>query len=174
MSQFWKRFAQAAIFFGLGMALWSIVLIVGTATAGWRDGVLFGMLIGVVAGVLFGLAKATVTSLMKRSARSTFDASEKIVRDGPANYYKRLAIVGGWLFLTDQQLIFKVPPFTLPIGELSIPLSDISEAQSVSLLWVIPTGLRVVTREGQTERFVVEEHAEWSRAINSLLSPSTQ
>jgi hypothetical protein len=72
--------------------------------------------------------------------------------------------VGGWLYLTDQRLVFLSHGFNIQEHKLSIPLEEIVEARPCATARIIPNGLRIVTTEGE-ERFVVEGRRSWADEI---------
>jgi hypothetical protein len=123
---------------------------------------------GGVAGVIFGVVMAAFSGCQKRKAeneRPSF-AGEEVMKDGGANHFKNIEAVGGWLYLTDQRLLFRSHSFNIRRHELSIPLRAISEAKTRSTFGIIPNGLEIKTIDGKTEKFVVENRKDWVRKIS--------
>lgn len=100
--------------------------------------------------------------------RSNLRADEFLVWHGAANHFKRLEGVGGWLWLTNQRLIFESHSINGQVHELVIPLQQVSEAKPVRTVWLIPNGLLLRTTEGTAERFVVYGRQTWAALINRL------
>jgi hypothetical protein len=147
--------------FGLLMALfWAFII-------GWP--LSLALVMGLAAGLLFGLAiTAFIASpVVRESTRPTLQPAEHILYDGPANHFQGIEAVGGWLFLTNQRLIFKSHRLNIQNHEWSLPLGEIRQVQTARSLGIIPSGLRVQSRSGQSERFVIARSDEWIRRITA-------
>jgi hypothetical protein len=157
------RFAKAIIFagvpFGLAMGLVFAV----------RYGPSAGLVLGTATGVFFGLGMAAFAAWQRsRFTRQVPDiGGEQLLEQGPANHFKGTESVGGWLYLTDRRLVFRSHRFNVQNHTLSVPLSEIRDAQPCTTAWIVPNGLRVVTTHGD-ERFVVEGRRSWVEAINRV------
>ena len=147
--------------FGLLMALfWAFIV-------GWPLNL--ALAVGLAAGLLFGLAiTAFITSpVVRESTRPTLQAAEHILYDEPANHFQGLEAVGGWLFLTNQRLIFKSHRLNIQNHEWSLSVGEIRQVQMARTLGIIPNGLRVQSRSGRSERFVIARPDEWIRQITA-------
>jgi hypothetical protein len=89
-----------------------------------------------------------------------------VIHDGPANHFYGGEGTGGWLYLTSRRVFFKSHSVNLHPHETTILLSEISDARPIKTARFIPNGLEVVLTTGQSERFVVEKHNQWSQAIS--------
>jgi hypothetical protein len=151
-----KRTALTGVPFGLFMGLFFTL----------QSGSPFGFVHGLAAGLLFGLLSAAF--LAWQSSRFTREAlyleGEQLLKQGLANHFNRWEGVGGWLYLTDKQLLFRSHRFNFQNHELAIPLGEMVEIQACSTAWVIPNGLRIITAQG-AERFVVEGRRSWLESI---------
>jgi GRAM domain-containing protein len=157
MKRFLVSVLRAGLPFGLAMGL------VFSFMTDWRMGVSLGAL----AGLMFGLGIAVFQAFQSRrfqKNRPDF-SGEQLLREGPANHFRRGEGVGGWLFLTSRRLLFRSHEINLQQHELDLPLAEIAEASAVNTAWLIPNGLLVRTASGTTERFVVEQHKRWSTEI---------
>jgi GRAM domain len=154
--RFLKMAALTGVPFGFLMGLFFAVI----------SGLVPGLVAGLFAGLLFGLALATFTELQRDrfTREGTGIDGEAILKQGPANHFRGAESVGGWLFLTHNRLLFRSHRLNVQSHELSIPLTDISEAQTCATLGFIPNGLRVFT-PGGAEQFVVEGRQSWVAAI---------
>jgi hypothetical protein len=131
--------------------------------AGWH----MGLWLAVGSGLFFGVAMAAFASDQRCQFASQRPASsgEEVLHEGPANHFLNREGVGGWIYLTPRRFLFRSHAINLQPHELSIELSDISEAQPVMTAKIIPNGLRIVTRSGRDERFVVEDRRRWCYEI---------
>jgi len=96
--------------------------------------------------------------------RPTF-AGEDLVKEGGANHFKNIEAVGGWIYLTDQRLLFRSHAINVQRHELSIPLQKMREAKPCMTFGIIPNGLEIKTIDGNTEKFVVEDRKNWVKKI---------
>ena len=95
---------------------------------------------------------------------------EKIILEGGANHTKGAEGVGGWLCLTAKEIIFKSHALNIQVHETAIDLKQIKEIQAFNNLWIIPNGLRVVTKSGRIEKFVVNDRKSWIREVNYAIN----
>ena len=155
------KFAKTTLFmgipFGIGMGVLYIL------AAGWHG----ALWLALGSGLFFGVAMAAFMSYQRRRfalQRPAF-SGEQVLHEGPANHFLNREGVGGWIYLTSRRFLFRSHAINLQPHELSIELSDISEAQPVMTAKIIPNGLRIVTSSGQDERFVVEDRRRWCYEI---------
>jgi hypothetical protein len=129
-------------------------------------GVFIGAIVGLVSGTFFGMGAALFaqqqgTMLVQQAPEMDV---QDLLRHGPANHLLNGEGVGGWLFLTEQRLVFRSHGFNIQVHELFIPLSEVLEVQACRTAWVLPNGLIVMTEHGE-KRFVVEDHGTWAKQI---------
>jgi len=165
MSQFLRFALGAGILYGLLMWLMLVLVVRHPVAVAGREAVLAG----VIFGPLFAwmMISFSHSAWVKRSATPTFEPGERVVREGPANHFRRLEAVGGWLYLTNQRLVFKSHRLNIQRHQLSLPLDRIATARPSMTAWVIPNGLQVLTKDGRGERFVVEGRGEWVAALTA-------
>src|SRR5208283_3731617 len=156
-SKFLKMMLLTGIPFGLLMGIcWAL-----------QYGAKSGVVMGMVAGVLFGALMGAFAGYQKKTfqmERPSF-AVEDLVKEGGANHFSNIEAVGGWIYLTDQRLLFKSHSINVQRHELSIPLQNISEAKPCGTFAIIPNGLKIRTIDGKTEKFVVEDRKDWVKKI---------
>jgi len=158
-----KRFARttllAGIPFGLGMGVFYILL------TGWHR----GLSLALGSGSLFGLAMASFSANQRRrfAAQRPAYTEELVLHEGPANHFLNGEGVGGWIYLTPRRIMFVSHKINFQPHELSIALSDISEALPVMTAKCIPNGLRIITHSGRDERFVVVGRRKWCDVITN-------
>lgn len=163
------KFVKTTIITGIafGMPMGVLTGLLEGLARGSSYGFLFGLFTAVASGLAFGLTLAVFLAIQRRrfsQARPEF-VSEHLLHDGPANHFFHGEGVGGWLYLTEQRLLFRSHKINIQPHELSVPLTDIVEVRAVRTAKIFPNGLSLVTRHGLDERFVVENHKKWCNEI---------
>ena len=130
------------------------------------------MIAGLVSGLLFGLLYGGGMLIMEkllarkfRNVKAELAKEKKIVHDAAANLLSRKEAVGGWLFLTERQLIFKSHKINLQRGEVIVELTDITATAVGKSLRIIKN--RMVITTGDTSYvFTVDAPEKWLEIIN--------
>jgi hypothetical protein len=101
-------------------------------------------------------------------------ADERLLKESPANLCRGWQRVSGWLYLTDQRLLYRpqrfsfrkqqTTPFNIDKDELTIPLAEIEDIGAFAVAGIVPTGLQVTTLEG-VRKFVIADRGAWVEAI---------
>ena len=166
----------AGVAFALGMALlmsggtfWSAAhgghptLLVAKAVGPLSAGLVFGSIIG------FVLARVGKQfSVPEGEAPEWFRAGEVLLRQGPANHWRGAMNYGGWLYLSNTRLRF-VPHRMLQSQDAQEwPLEEISAAELVRTMRLVPNGLAIRLQGGEDQRFVVRlsERDGWRNSID--------
>ena len=125
-------------------------LLIAKATGPLVAGLLFG------AGIALVLARAgKQLSIPEGETPEWFQADEVLLRQGPANHWRRAMNYGGWLYLTNTRLRF-VPHRMLQAQDpQEWPLEEITGTDLAQSLLVVPNGLQVLLQDGSEQRFVV-------------------
>ncbi len=156
-NKFLKVMLSTGIPFGLFMGIfWSLQY--GTKSA---------VVMGTISGTLFGALMSAFVGYQKKkfeTDRPLF-RGEDLVKEGGANHFRNVEAVGGWIYLTDQRLLFRSHSINVQRHELSIPLQKITEANPCMTFGIIPNGLKIRTIDGNTEKFVVEDRKDWVKKI---------
>lgn len=120
-----------------------------------------------ITGLPFGVAMALFGAYQRKRflAMDLVPSHETLIHQGAANHFMGLEGVGGWLYLTDQALRFKSHQVNIQRHEVTIPVCEISEAIPCRTAGIFPNGLRVTTKDGRSERFVLNGRRKWSSAI---------
>ena len=136
-------------------------------TAWGAGGYLSALLIGAVFGVLFGLALSffITSDWVDRNTKPLLKDGEQIVREGVANHFQSIEAVGGRLVLTNERVIFKSHPFNIQTHEWSVARTDISEMEPARTFGIVPNGLLIKAKSGETERFVVRDREGWCQHV---------
>ena len=130
-------------------------------------GYLSALLTGAVCGVLFGLYSAffATSDWVDRNTKPLLKDGEQIVREGFANHFRGIEAVGGRLVLTNERVIFKSHPFNIQTHEWSVARTDISELEPARTFGIVPNGLLIKAKSGETERFVVRDREGWCQHV---------
>jgi len=88
---------------------------------------------------------------------------------GAANHFKGIEAVGGWLYLTPDEIIFNSHTINIQAHQTVIPLNKVAEVKPVLTLGIIPNGLLIKTKDGIIERFVVFNRKKWINTINNTI-----
>ncbi|HEX8636946.1 MAG TPA: hypothetical protein VF692_02700 [Pyrinomonadaceae bacterium] len=161
MVSFLTTLLRSGLFFGFFMA------IVYSCIKGWETGIEAGLL----GGILFGLGMALFVKYQSNKFTQTrpLISDENIVKEGPANHLLKLEGVGGWIYLIDSRLIFVSHKFNIKNHELSIPLSEISIAESGKTLGILSNRLILNLKNGQIEKFIVNDAKNWANHIEKII-----
>jgi membrane-anchored protein YejM (alkaline phosphatase superfamily) len=131
---------------------------------------LFG---AVFSGVGFGLAMAGFAAYLKNKFQKnplTFPDGEQIIKEGVANHKNKLEAAGGYLYLTDQRLLFQPHKFNFNSQQIEIPLGEVSKAVTYSALGLLPTGIKIILKDDTERKFVVEKRKEWCNQVNQIVN----
>lgn len=136
--------------------------------------IMHGIIIGIISGFSAGILFATIITLFMYYQSKKFqllkqEMSKKfaVVYDGGANHFKGES-VGGWLFLTEKEIIFKSHKYNIQNHELIIPYHDIVGITKKNNLGLVPNGIAIQTKCGKTERFVVWGRDIWIQKIKEI------
>ena len=97
-------------------------------------------------------------------------SGETPVKDGGANLQRGVETVGGWLYLTNQRVVFESHAFNVQTGVTEIPLASISGIRKcwtkfLNLIPLFPNSFGITTKEGDEYRFVTFGRQAWLDAI---------
>lgn len=157
--------------FGIGLALFFIIT--NVLNNGFQSYLVLlktsiaAILAGTIAGFIYVwlMGLFTKSNFVKKSTTIELGADERIVFQSGANHFKGAEAVGGKLYLTNKNLTFKSHKLNIQNHQLSIPLSNISSFKKYKTFGIINNGLRIITNQGVTEKFVVEVVDEWMKKL---------
>lgn len=153
----------------LGGAIFGIIMAIVFSL---QSGVVIGSISGIIAGMLFALLIALFMHYQSKKFQMIKQEMSKeyhVIYDGGANHFKGREGVGGWLFLTDTELIFKSHQYNFQNHELIIPYHDIAGITKKNNLGLVPNGIVIQTKHGKAERFVVNSRDIWIQKINQAM-----
>jgi hypothetical protein len=111
---------------------------------------------GIGIAAVFGRLKLWKSAEAGEDGRpSWLEEDEPLLRHGPANRFRGLIAIGGWLYLTDRRLYFDPHRVLQSATPESWDLDSIAAAQPCQTLLLVPNGLRVVLKDASAMRFVV-------------------
>jgi hypothetical protein len=134
--------------------------------------VIFGFIPGILYGALAGLLFGLIMAIFIQRQSSKFKKIEKeitngdnIIFDGGANHFVGKEGVGGWMYLTDNEVIFQSHKLDFSNHKWAIKLSEIEEVSGKKTAKIINNGLVIKTINGDTETFVVNSRNMWIKKI---------
>ncbi|MBO0860617.1 MAG: hypothetical protein J2P21_19470 [Chloracidobacterium sp.] len=159
-----KRFIKTTLMTGIpfGLALGAFFALFDA---------MFGLMAGLASGLLFGLIIAAFVEYQRRKMESgsgMFE-NEAVILQGPANHFMKMEGRGGWLTLTPTRLAFRSHGNNIQNDPVDIHLNEIDSVSTCMTAGIIPNGLKVVKKDGASDRFVVPARRDWVRVISETL-----
>ena len=107
--------------------------------------------------------------------KTELNQGEELVKKGGGNLQKGAETVGGFLYLTNQRLIFEAHAINIQGGNTIIDLSDIDSTEKcwtkfLNVIPLMPNSLAVYIKTGDEYRFVLFGRSAWQEKINENLS----
>lgn len=162
-----KGFIKSGLIFGMAGSIFFAVQHLVTEDHLTTNRVLTIIGASLAGGIAGGLVFALIMTLflqsrfVRNAVRIDLAPGETIQFQTPANHFKGIEAVGGLLYLTNRRLIFKSHKLNIQNHELSIDLSDIKKTDRFRTFGMINNGLMVETGSGGSEKFVVNDAANW-------------
>ena len=131
-----------------------------------------GLIGGVASGVLFTLFVTLALyhqNKQLKEIKCNLLAQRVIVHEGTASRRAGIGGCGGWLFLTNDDVIFKANDFNFQKRECYISLEDISRITKKNNLGIVPDGIVMILNDGTPMRFAVQNREVWIREIEQAL-----
>ena len=107
--------------------------------------------------------------------KTELNQGEELVKKGGGNLQIGVETVGGFLYLTNQRLIFEAHGINFfQGGNTLIDLSDIESTEKcwtkfLNVIPLMPNSLAVHTKSGEEYRFVLFGRGAWQEKINENL-----
>ena len=139
-----------------------------------RFNISYALIAGSISGLAFGLASyffVTSKTVKKQTQIENID-KKVIIHSGSANHFINGEAVGGKLYLLADRLQFQSHGFNFQNHEHTITLQEIEEVSFYNTLGLIPNGLAIKKRDGQTEKFVLNRRGIWKEELQKLKSVS--
>ena len=164
---------KSGVYFGFGIAF---VFLIRDSFSWFTEEVSSSEIIksfiaSILAGLFTGIIVAWLTdkflinSIFTKPPKFNFENEEIIHFQTPANHFKGIEAVGGFLCLTNKRLHFRSHNLNIQNHELSIILSDITTVDRYKTLGIINNGLAIRLSNHETEKFVVDKAKQWIENI---------
>ena len=127
-----------------------------------------GVVTGMVAGGVFGAALAAFVAFQEKNLEAKFGdifEGRPLLHRGLANHRAGNEMRGGFLLLTDEELVFIPHRMNLQTRTLAIPLASIIAANTGKTLGIVPNRLSVTLKTGTKEMFVVWGNQAWQERL---------
>lgn len=161
MKNNFKKILLAGIPFGITMGLFW----------GFMSNFTVGILAGIIHGVLFGVSINIFVAIQSKKFKevsSSIVGDNDIIMEGAANHFIGKESVGGWLYLTRKEIIFKSHNVNVQKHQMVIPLKQIKGVKTSLTFGLVPNGLQIVT-DTAIEKLVVHKRKEWVQKINTAI-----
>ena len=154
-----NRYFLLGVYFGL------ILTVIYTL----MTNLLVGLLMGIIAVPFFGLFMFLVFYIFKlRYEKEREKLDSTVLKDGPANHFNSIIAIGGWLFLTEDCLVYKSNSMNLKNNKFEIPFNEIKSLEKSKTFGFISNGLKIITKK-KKESFVVNEPEKWIEKIEEVI-----
>jgi len=94
--------------------------------------------------------------------------NETIMMAGNSKYRHMDQQVLGKLIITNQRIYFRSLKEHFRDCDREITPSEIRDLIYFNTLWVIPNGMKIVTKNGNENEFIVKNRSEWARLITKM------
>ncbi|MBC6112421.1 hypothetical protein ACFOG5_10045 [Pedobacter fastidiosus] len=134
-------------------------------------GIGYAIITAPIAGLLFGLAMYFFVNSKKINEQTNLSEAEQesIIYSGAANHFKNTEAVGGKLYLLTDRIEFKSHQYNFQKHSFSIGLHEIQALNFYKTLGLIPNGLEVILKDGEVEKFVVNNRNTWRANIEKQI-----
>jgi hypothetical protein len=162
MKNSFKAFLLSGIPFGITMGLYW----------GAQSNFFIGIISGIFMGFLFGLLISGFVYIQSKNFKKNSKdivGDKDIIMEGAANHFCGMESVGGWLYLTREEIIFKSHNVNIQRHEIRVPLNEVKEIKTSLSLGIVPNGIQINT-QNKLEKFVVNNRKVWVQKINETIS----
>lgn len=130
-----------------------------------------GTICAVASGIAFGIAIAVFSEWQRKrmEARGGEFEGEPVLFQGPANHFLNRESRGGFLTLTPTRLAFRSHGMNVQNSSFDLSLSEIEKVWPARSLGIVPNGLRVQSRGGAVEKYVVFANRDWVAKIEGVI-----
>ncbi|TCD11249.1 hypothetical protein EZ449_07100 [Pedobacter frigidisoli] len=159
-----KNSIFAAVFFAVFFGIFEAIIF----------GIGYAAISAPIAGIFFGLLMYFFVNSKRVKAQTALNNSNEsdIIHSGGANHFKNAEALGGKLYLLPDRLEFKSHRFNIQNHAFSIGINEIKKIAFYKTLGIVPNGLEVVLKDGEVEKFVVNNRNLWKENIEKLISKS--
>ncbi len=94
--------------------------------------------------------------------------NEMILMAGSSNLRHENQQINGKLIVTNQRIYFRTLKLEHQLCNKEINPEEISELFYFNVMWVLPKGLKIKTKEGNELCFTVSNRSEWAKLITKM------
>lgn len=134
-------------------------------------GIAYALIAAPIAGFIFGLLMYLFVNSKKVKEQTALAKNDQdgIIYSGAANHFKNTEGVGGKLYLLNNRVEFKSHGFNIQNHAFNIYLTEVKELGFYKTLGIVPNGLKIILRNGEVEKFVVNNRSAWKTEIEKLV-----
>ncbi len=133
------------------------------------QGIFFGISMGIGFPYVTQKFGTKFTSKIGKNIKPDLTKHENIEVEGPANLFRGIEGVGGKLFLTNKNIIFKSHKINIQSGQTNINYDEITEIIKRKTAKLIDNGIRIKTNQGNEFDLVVNEREKWIEKLNEKI-----
>ena len=135
-----------------------------------RYNLTYALIAGAISGIVFGIILYffVTSKTVKQQTQIENLEDEKVVYSGGANHFLKGEAVGGKLYLLADRFQFQSHKFNIQNHGLIIKLEEIEKVGFYNTLGLVPNGLAITKKNGNTEKFVVNNRKSWKSEIEKI------
>lgn len=125
--------------------------------------------LGISAGIIITFLMFVIFTIIDRrleTKKPKLETGEELVYSSMANYYGKLKIIGGHLYLTTTRIIFSPHSFNSQQDELRILRKNIKQAKASKNMGIVENRLEIIDQKGKSYLFVVYSPKIWIEKLN--------
>lgn len=163
-----KATLKALVIFSIGFTILFGVIIA------FMNGIGYALIAAPIAGLLWGVLMYFFINSKKVKQQTQIIGVEEsdIIYVGGANHFKNAEAVGGKLYLLENKLEFKSHGLNIQNHAFNINTNEIKEITFFNTLGLVPNGMKLILRDGDVEKFVVNNRSTWKSAIEQQIQNS--
>jgi len=132
-------------------------------------GVSFGLIMGLALPYFLKKYGAKIATKIGKTIIPELTENERVEIKGPANVFRGMESVGGYLFLTNKKMIFKSHKINIQTGQTDIDYKSIEDLSERKTAKLIDNGIRVKTKDGIEFDFIVNQREIWINKISERI-----
>ena len=170
----WKQIIPFAIFSGLLYGVLQFVLgrYIFNINYSTQSVIFQGLFFGLLFGIGFPFFMKKYGHKLGDNITPDLLEDEVIELETVANLFRGLEGVGGKLFITNKNVLFKSHKFNIQKGQTTILFSAIKRLETRKTMKVVDSGLRITTLAGTHFDFVVNNREDLITILNSKINLS--
>ncbi|HOJ78066.1 MAG TPA: hypothetical protein PLZ08_08905 [Bacillota bacterium] len=125
--------------------------------------------LGISAGIIITFLMFILFTIVERrleAKKPKLETGEELIYSSMANYYGKLKIIGGHLYLTTKRIIFSPHSFNGQQDEFIILRKNIKQAKANKNMGIVENRLELIDQKGKSHLFVVYSPKVWIEKLN--------